>query len=96
MNKQRREALDKVHTKFMNIVDLLEQANNELEDIQSEEQDALDNMPESLWNSERYERMEEIANTLEEQTYEVANAIDAIENVLGELWDIIDEGGARC
>ena len=39
---------------------------DELEDIASEERDKRENAPENLYDSERYTRMEEIADNIDE------------------------------
>lgn len=59
MNAPRRKALAKA-------LDLLEQASSIIEEVQTEEQEAYDNLPESLQNSERDEQMQEYADTLDE------------------------------
>lgn len=91
MNKQRREALDKAHTKLMTLVADLEEVMIDLENICEEEQEAFDNLPESLQGSERGERMSEIIETFEEADSTMCDAKDNLEEVLGELWDIINE-----
>ena len=59
MNKQRRN-------KIAEAIDLIEQAREILEAVQKEEQEALDNMPESIQNSERGETMAEYISTIED------------------------------
>lgn len=59
MNKARRKELEKA-------LDLIERGKDMLEDIEAEEQEAFDNMPESLQESERGEHMQEIIDALEE------------------------------
>lgn len=67
MNKQRRKAIDAVREK-------LEELLEELEAIKDEEQEAFDNLPESLQASERGEAMEEAIENL-------AYSIDYIEEI---------------
>ena len=59
MNKQRRKEIAKA-------IDLIEQAREILEAVLDEEQEAFDNMPESLQSSERGETMEEYISTIED------------------------------
>lgn len=59
MNKQRRKEIAKA-------IDLIEQAREILEAVLDEEQEAFDNMPESLQCSERGETMEEYISTIED------------------------------
>ena len=75
MNKERRRRLRQI----------VDQGNQLLEDlraIQEEEQDALDNMPESLQGTERYEAMEMAGELLEEAA---DNLEDLINRCLEEL-----------
>ena len=64
MNRQRRKAL-------RDIIDQLETLRMQLEDLQTEEEDYRDNFPESLQNSERYERTEEICESLSDAVDEM-------------------------
>lgn len=50
MNKERRERLDDAASQLDEVADIIR-------DIQSDEQDALDNMPEGFQNGERGESM---------------------------------------
>ncbi len=74
MNKVRRKEIAKA-------IELLEQAREILESVRDDEQEAFDNMPESLQGSERGEAMEEYIYTLEE-------TIEAIDT--DELQEIVD------
>ncbi len=64
MNKARRKELAKA-------VELIERAREIIEVVKDEEQDAFDNLPESLQASERGERMEEFISALEDFLDEV-------------------------
>ena len=59
MNKIRRKELAKA-------IDLMEAAREILEQVRDEEQEAFDNLPESLQASERGEAMEEYIYSIEE------------------------------
>ena len=74
MNKVRRKELARV-------VDLLDQARDLLEAIRDEEQEAFDNLPESIQYSERGETMENYIGTMEEM-------LDYLDT--GELQEIVD------
>ena len=74
MNKVRRKELARV-------VDLLDQARDLLETIRDEEQEAFDNLPESIQCSERGETMEDYISTMEEM-------LDYLDT--GELQEIVD------
>ena len=75
MNKLRRKELAKIMDKLERLDALREEIREELAAIRDEEQEALDNLPESLQESERGEQMQEY--------------IDIMENVTGEL-DLFD------
>lgn len=75
MNKQRRKEIAKA-------IDLIEQAREILENVKDEEQEAFDNMPESIQVSERGEQMEDYIYTIEEiignlDTDELQEIVDA-------------------
>lgn len=74
MNKVRRKDLARV-------VDLLDRARDLLETIRDEEQEAFDNLPESIQYSERGETMEGYIGTMEEM-------LDYLDT--GELQEIVD------
>ena len=59
MNKQRRKELAE-------IINLIEEARERLEAVRDDEQEAFDNMPESLQYSERGETMEDYISTMDE------------------------------
>jgi len=60
-------------------VDHLGQAVSIVESVREEEKDCLDNMPENLQNSERYEAMEEAVDALEEAIESINEANESIE-----------------
>lgn len=72
MNKGRRERLKKQ-------LRLLEEMREEIEAIRDEEQEAYDNLPESLQDGERGERLQE--------------NIDVLEDILGQLEEPAEELG---
>lgn len=71
MNKTQRRLI-------ANICDVLQGAIDDLRNIVEQEEEKLDNMPENLWGSERYETMEDEKDTIEQ-------IADDLENVLDEL-----------
>lgn len=72
MNNVRREKLEAISKKLSALVD-------DIDCINDEEQDYMDNMPENLQGSERYERSEEICDQLTEAMSLVEEAIDLID-----------------
>lgn len=64
--------------KIAKLMEQLEELKTTLEEIQEEEEEAFDNIPESLWGTERYE-MAEAAND------NLTSAIDSFEELLEYL-----------
>ena len=59
MNNQRRKTLKEA-------IELIEQATAVIEEVKNQEENALDNLPENLQDSERAENMQECIDLLEE------------------------------
>lgn len=72
MNKQRRKRITEA-------IELLEQAQQIIEEVKDEEQEAYDNLPEGLQCGERGEAMKEAVNNLEESYDSVGDIIDTLE-----------------
>lgn len=78
MNKARRKELERA-------VDLLYQAKEIIESVRDDEQEAYDNLPESIQYSERGEQMSENVDTLD-------NAADYdIEDIITNINEIIEQ-----
>ena len=71
MNKQRRRAI-------LTVIDQLENIERVVNDIQCEEQEYYDNMPESLQSSEAGEQAEEVSGILEEITDSIGELIEQL------------------
>lgn len=71
MNKKRRELLKSA-------IPFLTQAASIIERAAEQESDCLDNMPESLQDTERYENMEKAVENLEAALGHIENAKDCI------------------
>ena len=69
MNKARRAELNR-------IINAIQELKNDLEIVHDEEEEAMDNMPESLQDFDRYCAMEE--------------AVDNMDNAIDELDDVIE------
>ncbi|MBP5462709.1 MAG: hypothetical protein J6Y20_11400 [Lachnospiraceae bacterium] len=72
MNRARRELLKRA-------VAALEEADGFVNTALDEEQDCLDNMPENLSESERYEKMENAIGHLEDALENISSAMECIE-----------------
>lgn len=73
MNNKRRKQIETAIEKTQSAIELLEEAENiltetlgEIEEIESDEQDAYDNLPESFQMSEKGEAMEEAVSCLQD------------------------------
>lgn len=69
MNKERRKQLDKA-------IAMLDEAKSIIESVRDEEQDAFDNMPESLQAGERGEKMESAISLMDEVIDEIDSSLD--------------------
>lgn len=76
MNKQRRKTIEEV-------IGLLEDAKSTLETITEEEQEAYDNLPEGIQDSERGETMYNNVSEMEE-------ASSTLEDVISQLQGVIE------
>lgn len=74
MNKQQRKELQ-------GYADSLEEIKSNIETMMEEEQDKLDNMPESLQESERGEAMQEAIENLESASSSLEEAIGYLEEI---------------
>lgn len=85
MNKKRRQCIDAVILKINNLQDIIEELQQDIEDIAADEQDYLDNIPENLQASERYEAGENAVENLEA-------AIDWLEDInTSELEELLED-----
>ena len=71
MNKARRKALDEVISK-------IEDAKELLENLQAEEEEYRDNMPENLQGSERYEAADAAVDNM-------SSAVDALDEAISSI-----------
>lgn len=72
MNNKRRKHIN-------NIINILETSKDEISEILEEEQDAFDNLPENLMESERGELAQNAIDLLEEAVNNVEEAINNLE-----------------
>jgi hypothetical protein len=75
MNATRRKAIRAISDRLVEI-------QNELEYIMGEEEEARDNMPEILQDTERYALSEEASTTMEDADSAIQEAIDYLEDLL--------------
>ena len=72
INKERKQ-------RFQNVVSYLEEAKDELTDIQAEEIDALDALPEGLQMSSRGDKIQEWIGFIDDTVASINNVINNIE-----------------
>ena len=75
MNKARRKALEKISDKLMEL-------QVDLQYVHEEEEEAFDNMPESLQESERGDEIQEALSTMENADGAIQEAIDYLSDLL--------------
>ena len=78
MNNARRKILNNANDIVREALAKLSEALEMVEGVRDDEQDSLDNIPENLWGSERYEKSEEAVDNLE-------SVISEIEDCMGSL-----------
>lgn len=72
MNNERRQAIEDLESRLSILSD-------EIESLLGEEQEALDNLPESFRNSERGEQMETAVSNLGEALSSIGDALSSLE-----------------
>lgn len=72
MNKIRRKNLQR-------IIDQLEELKGSLEDLQAEEEECRDNIPENMQEGERYEKADEACGNISEAVDNLEEVISCIE-----------------
>jgi len=77
MNQARRNAIN-------DQISALQDVEHKLTEVTEAEQEAFDNMPESLQGGERGEAMQEAINQLEEAMEAIRNACDALSEALSQ------------
>lgn len=75
MNNERRKVINK-------IIDKLEEVKSELESCADWEQEAYDNLPEGIQESERGDRMQENVDCLYDVTESISDLIDQLDDII--------------
>lgn len=89
MNKIRRKALRDIIKQLGELENLRSEIAERLEEIMDEEQEALDNLPDSLQESERGQQMQEYIDTMSS----VLDDLDLIDTeIMGQQLEEITEG----
>lgn len=85
MNKPRRKQIQEVIDKLGSLQSEMEALIEEIEGIQSDEEEYRDNMPENLQGSERYERADAACDALESARDTLEESKDNIDDVISSL-----------
>lgn len=75
MNKARRKAIDE-------IIDQLGMLKDQLESITEEEQEAYDNLPESIQYAEQGEAMSDTISDLDSSVSDIESIIDTLQEII--------------
>ena len=98
MNKERRKAIDALITEIRGLENemtcLVQQIESAVEVILGDEQDAFDNMPESLQYAEKGEAAQEAINSLEYADGEIGGWISDITDKADEIIGYLEEAKA--
>ena len=85
MNKLRRKHIDNLMDRIAGLQDTMAELLEELEGIRDDEQEAFENIPESLEGSARYEAAEEAVEYLDSAYDDFESAKDGLDDVLSSL-----------
>lgn len=91
MNNKRRKELKGIIDRLSNLQEEYEGIYNDLDSIINDEQEAFDNLPESLQYGERGQNMEDIISKLEDIRDNIETAKDDIsENYIPTIEEVIE------
>lgn len=90
MNAIRRKKLAALIDAIEDIKSQLEDQQSTLEELNDEEQEYFDNIPENLQSSERYERAETSSSALNEAYEALCDLLDQFESVTSSIEEAID------
>ena len=90
MNKQRRNAIKKIISELEKIKSTILDKCDEVSNIQSEEEDAFDCMPESLQDGDRGCAMQEAIDMLDDISGNIEDIALDLENEIDNLQSVID------
>lgn len=91
MNKARRKELEKAVSLLNGAQENVEKAKEIVETVRDEEQEAYDNLPESIQYGEKGDIMEENINQLDDAFGEIDTIYDSIEEQIDAIREVIDK-----
>lgn len=90
MNQKRRKSLKNVCEYLEQASSFLDLACDKIEDIRSDESDAMYNMPESLQYSDRFQDMENAVDMMQDATESMYSATESISSAIDSITDTIN------
>lgn len=88
MNNDRRKRIKELVGEIDSIFGQLEALNESLCEIQQEEQDAFDNLPEGLQETERGETIQDMADRLSDIYDTIDSVLSDLEGASADLYDL--------
>ena len=85
MNATRRKEISKVLKRLYELVEDMGDLLGDIETIKDDENEALENIPESLQESERYTQIENSANNIDEAYDVFSDMKDSLDDVINSL-----------
>lgn len=89
MNNARRKALNEVIDMIHEAMDKLQEAYDAVDEVSAEEQDCLDNIPENLQGSERYQMSEEAVDNMDSIKCDIEEYMGNLEDVCTAIEDVV-------
>ena len=90
MNAKRRKKIKEISITIINCKEILESIHGDLEEVYSDEEYAMDNVPESLQGSQMYEDMEEACEKLSESLDFISSTVDDLQGAYDELSELFE------
>lgn len=90
MNRERRNELNKAVGLINSARASIEEAKDIIDNCQSEEQDAFDNLPESMQEGDRGDAMQDNIDTMDEALSELDDVVSTLEEQSNNLQDMIE------
>jgi hypothetical protein len=87
MNKQRRETLRKIQSTIGLMMTKVTESKEMLETIRDEEQEAYDNLPESLQDADKGQDMQEAIDYMDAAISDLDDAFESMENAMNQIED---------
>lgn len=88
MNKERRSTLADIIDELTSLKERIEDQRSKLDDVISQETEAIENVPENLQDSDRFVAMQENCDNMETAAGYIDDALDNLEQAIVELQEI--------